>query len=314
MGMIDDWYDEQIARFGSWLASRPERRAVEAKVGCGSGRATELLRRATTPRQIDRPTIVFFGDAHAEPGQSLRRFRLAGRIMRTLRPIDHAVFMGDFFGLTSACSHSDAQEREGRRIKDDIDFGNRAIAVINEECPIGTGPQRHALGGNHEDPRLRKLEKEHPEYTGLVGPHMFEWEQNGWAVYPFKTDKPLRIEGWRAEHYYMTRGKSTAMSGMHLAAKLIGKNGTRYEESMVVGHTHTLDYAQAAKPSGGRVHGIVCGKWFEQRDYDPDYATPDAKADWWAGAVFVRSVRGTDGSISFESMRDLYEQYGPDLC
>lgn len=303
------WFREQLAEHGAWLATRPQRSEVEERCGCGSSRARALLRMATTPAESPRPTILVVGDAHFEPGQSLRRARLLGRVMRTMRPIDHVVVIGDWHGMTSACRHISQLERETRRLVDDIAAGNDAIAAMHEECPVGTGPQCHVVLGNH-CARVDRLAQDRPEYEGLIGSHLYAWEAHGWEVLPFLD--PLRIEGWRFQHFLPSRGNGRALSSSttSLARKLLGPNGVRYSESIVVGHTHKLDVWTEATERRGRVWGLVAGCFFEHRE---DYAGPDSNADWWRGLVFLRGAFAGDASISAVPMHELYAAYGPDL-
>jgi hypothetical protein len=271
-----------------------------------SSRLRRLVAPATLPPAQDlatepqATTILVIGDAHFEPGQPLDRARLLGRIIASMQPTDHVVCMGDWHGMTTACRHISALEKEGGRIKADLDAGNDAITAMMQAAGSGPLPHLHVVLGNH-DWRIDQLAANSPEYEGLVGSHLYDWERWGWSVSPFL--EPLRVEGWRFQHFLPNK-MGRAIGGLNLARKLL--LAVRHSESIVVGHSHILDAHTEATVVAGRQWGLVAGCFFEHSEH---YAGPDGNADWWRGLVFLRAARAGDAAIEAVPMAELYRRW-----
>ena len=247
------------------------------------------------------PSILVIGDAHFEPGQELDRAAGFGRYIRDhLDETDYVVCIGDWFGLTSLCSYNSAKQREGYRLADDLAAGNEAIAMMMAEIPVNRCPQLFFVVGNHEV-RLNRLAAERPEFSGVVGLGLMDWEKYGWEVVPFL--QPLRLFGVRFQHY-MTHGGGRAISGVNTCRNILKR--VQYSESVVVGHNHLLMMEQSASALGGRRWAVTVGCAF---DHEEEYAGGDSNAAWWAGLVRLRNVRNGDfdlEAISLDTLRDLY--------
>lgn len=265
-----------------------------------TGPAPREERPAAPPPAALPPTHVVFGDAHAAPGQDLRRFRDAGAIVR--REYDRArsegrslrvVQIGDWYSFDSLCSHESLARRGEGRVRDEIEAGEVALGAFHEGLGAASvtaleGLSAYVTEGNH-DRRVSALADEAPWLDGLytVGA---AHEARGWTWTPFL--RPLRLEGVRYQHYLTARGGARAIGGVNHARTLLAR--VRHQESIVVGHSHALVYASEAAHTGVRRHGIVVGAYL---DHVEDYAAEDNE-EWWSGHVVLRGVRDGD----FESV------------
>ena len=275
---------------------------IQEILGCNGYRAREVrkeLRRRSSP-PVPRPsghhpTILVVGDAHFAPGQDLQRATALGRwIAQNLGPEDHVVSIGDWFSMDSLCRFNSKLDSEGKRILEDLDAGNIAIRKVMQEVPPDRRPHFHVTLGNHEA-RLDTAVKEVPALEGLLGDNLFEFEAHGWHVVPFL--EPLRLCGWRFQHYYQNTMGRAISSEKYQANAVLEKTGMA--ESVVHGHTHKLSHAYRCTTVGGPRHSINVG-WFG--DHVEDYAGVDNNAAWWAGLVVLRNAHQGDADIEFIRM------------
>jgi UDP-2,3-diacylglucosamine pyrophosphatase LpxH len=271
---------------------------VMAALGCKATKARKLIRQA---KARPAPSILVVGDAHFAAGQDMRRATALGRFIRAhMRPGDAVVSIGDWFSLDALCGFTKPLEREGGRLKADLDAGNKAIRMVMDEM----GPSRpdfYVTLGNHEL-RIERLASEHPELAGLIGAYLFEFEANGWTVKDFC--QPLRLHGWRFQHYYQNAMGRAISSDKYTARRVLDALG--YSESVVHGHTHKLDYAYTASDAGGPRHSINVG-WFAE--HHEDYAGTDNNARWWSGLVLLENVSDGDADIRTVRMSTLLSEY-----
>lgn len=305
------WYDDKVKEYGPWIRSRrPTRKDIKQRLRddgheCGSHRALELRRRVLEPtrRPTKGPNILVIGDAHFEPNQSMARAHMLGKFIRDqLTERDHVVCIGDWHGLTSLCSYNSALENEGARLENDIRAGNRALHIVMSYLDEVSRPTLHITIGNHEQ-RLTRLAKERPEFHGLIGLHQLSWADEGWEVSDFL--EPLRIEGWRFQHYFQN-GAGRAVSSKKYPARRVLEE-VEVSESCVFGHTHRLDIQFTRTAIGGSKWGINVGCYFEHIE---EYAGPDANNRWWRGLVMIRDARDGDGCIDLWSMDRIRAFYG----
>ena len=255
----------------------------------------------------EAPVHMVIGDAHAAPGQDLRRFEWAARFALDHRP-DVVISIGEWYGLDSLCKHSSKIESEGLRLLDDLKAGNAALKrfgdVLNTHNRITPDdfymPRLVVTLGNH-DARIIREAADHPQLEGLLGYQLMDWESWGWEVVPFK--QPIEIDGVHYCHYFTRSGSPRAMSGMHHAAALIREGMGR---SLVCGHSHQLHYyTKAAGISGKRAHGLVVGCFFEHWEH---YAST-GNQQWWRGLVLLRNVIDGDFDLELWAMDRIKDRY-----
>ena len=139
---------------------------------------------------------------------------------------------------------------------------------------------------------LAKLADDAPWFEGLHTPGAAH-EARGWKVHGYRM--PARIDGVRYQHDLPAAGGNRAIGGKFHALRLLER--VKFRESVVVGHSHRLDYRTESAHAGPRVHGIVVGCYL---DHVEAYAGPD-NAEWWSGVVVLRDVVAGDirGGVSF---------------
>ncbi len=245
------------------------------------------------------PKHLVIGDAHAGPGQDLRRFRWLAKFCLHHRP-DVVVSIGDWFGLDSLCMHGSTADRETQRLLHDLEAGNEALRIFAEEL------QRHNLKnpsdlycprlvvtlGNH-DARIIREAHSNPHLIGILDYDLMHWEQYGWEVVPFL--QPCEIDGVTYSHYFTRPGSGRAISGKYHAAALVreGLGG-----SFVCGHSHKLDWHSSANIHGKRAQGLVAGCFFEHIE---DYAKT-SNNQWFRGLVLLNDVVDGDYDLEVWSM------------
>ena len=83
---------------------------------------------------------------------------------------------------------------------------------------------------------------------------------------------------------------------------LVNKN----KVSCTVGHSHLLDYAIAAKPSGKKIMGLSAGCYLTHRE---KYAYNTQRL-WWSGLVVKRNVKGGEYDIETVHISEVKKRYG----
>lgn len=257
---------------------------------------TEDPRRFVTVPQVRRDARrpgrgrlhMVIGDCHAAPGQDLARFAKLGQRIAEFEP-DVVVQIGDWYSFDSLCYHASAVERSDGRVIEDLAAGDLALETLHanlvQHGRPGYAPEFHITLGNH-DVRLAKLADEEPWFEGFHTPG-YAHEARGWRVHPYR--QPVRIDGVRYQHDLPANGSNRAIGGKYHAARLLDR--VRYQESVVVGHSHRLDYRTEGSHTGKRVHAIVVGCYL---DHVEAYASEDNR-EWWSGVVLLHDV--IDGDI-----------------
>ena len=237
--------------------------------------------------------LLLIGDPHAHPDYDNDRFTLVGQAVVKYQP-DVVLCLGDFADMPSL-SHFDRGKTsfEGKRYWKDIEAVNDAYAkmmapIRDYQRKLVEGnrkrysPQLVMVTGNHCD-RINKLVESDSRLHGTVGLHDLPWYKSGegWDVVPFKQFK--EIEGVHFVHYVPTK-MGTATSSKHLAYTIIQEKAV----SVVVGHSHVLDYYEKARPDGSKFFGLSAG-CFCHEDHDEAWSR-GADEHWWRGLHLLRGV------------------------
>lgn len=241
------------------------------------------------------PTHLVIGDAHAGPGQDLSRFRWLARFCHEHKP-DVVVCIGDWFGLDSLCKHNSPKESEKQRLQADLDAGNEALRIFDNEMRAlnlknGTtyNPRRVVTLGNH-DARIMREASQFPYMHGVLSYDLMHWKSYGWQVQPF--GMPIQIDGVKYCHFFTRTGSPRAISGQHHAATLVREG---LGSTLVCGHSHQLHWYHRADHEGRRVHGLVVGCYFKHHE---EYAGT-SNGQWWRGLCLLRNV--VDGDFDLET-------------
>jgi len=266
----------------------------------------EVLRPALVRPKVSQTHLVI-GDAHAAPGQDLRRFEWLAQFCLEMRP-DVVVSIGDWFGLDSLCFHHSKAEAEGQRLLKDLEAGNRALQIFGERIQAHNRAFPHDVYeprlvvtlGNH-DYRIIREAQSHPHLQGILDYDLMDWEAWGWETYPFR--EPVEIDGVTYCHYFTRPGSPRALSGMYHAAALVREG---MGKTLVCGHSHQLHWYTKAGLNGERCHGLVVGCYFEHHE---EYAST-ANAQWWRGLCLLRNVKDGDFDLETWGLKRIRDKYG----
>ena len=270
---------------------------------------------------MPRVNHIIIGDAHSRPDVSNERFRLLGQfIADAATTLEDEVFkvidMGDFADYRSL-SHYDKGKLsgEGKRLKADMDdefiarqlvtnpYQQEQASRIRNKKKRLTNVEFIALGGNHFEQRLQRLQNDNPAlYEALPKPQDLAV---GWRYVPFL--QPSLEDGIAYVHYWQARGSSQPMgTGKYPAQVLIREKHT----STVVGHSHVLDVATQTTADGKRLFALAAGCFLDPNQYE-EYAK-QSNTEWWRGIVILNDVRDgyPHGGWNMIPIERLFEEYG----
>lgn len=237
--------------------------------------------------------ILVIGDAHARPGIRQDRFTWLGKIIVDLEP-DVVIDMGDWGDFESLSSYDGSiltggsrrlASFEGRRYKKDVEAAVEARDRVHLELQRAgkKRPRRIALGGNHDDERLRRAVNIVPELEGLISPDDLQVEQYGWERIPF--GEQIEVGGFIFKHYFTSGALGKPTAGDHPAHKLLQ---TQYR-SCVAGHDHLFNEAHRTSNGGKRIQAFKAGCFLDPSQRE-DYAR-EANDLWSKGLLFMQGVR-----------------------
>lgn len=242
-------------------------------------------------------TTLVVGDAHVDEHQDLRRFDALGKYLRSVKP-DNLVFIGDFLSLNclSAWDKDKRKKMEGARYVAEINAGLEALDRIGK---VPKNTTVYFLEGNHEDRLTRYLDYD-PTFHGMVGVEKdLELADRGFVWVPYKSS--VVIDGTSFTHCPIT-GIGKPIANPNVAQKAL----RLYSNSIVFGHTHTLDHA--AEHRHGSPHlqqALAVGCFFEHVD---EYAMGSI-TNYWRGLVLLNQYQENRFDIATTSMSQLLRSY-----
>ena len=252
--------------------------------------------------------ILVIADTQCKPDHDLSYMKAIGEYIAAKRP-DIIVHIGDHYDFPSLSSYDRGKASfEGRRLKADIEAGNRGMELLMEPIwKLQRGqrqykkkvyqPQMVFCTGNHEA-RFDRLASDMPEMQGFVGMDTINLERFGWEVHPFL--KPVEIEGIFFVHYLANpfTGKPYGGTAMN-QLKTVGR-------SFVVGHKQTLDIAIRPSLDNKMQIGIVNGACYP---FDEDYKGFQGN-NHFRGLTVLHDVKDGFGNPMMVSLEYLMEKYG----
>ena len=247
-------------------------------------------------------------DMQIRPGDAIDQIDwIAADIVR--RKPDVIVCIGDWWDFPSLSSYSPAGgvEKEGARIKADIDAGNEGMARLTapihaESARLSRRRQRQwkprmvFCEGNHEA-RISRLPKEDARFLGVVGTHLCKVEDYGFERVPF--EQPIQIDGVWYCHYWKTAHSARPIGGT------IDNRLNKLGFSFVQGHEQGKRYGDRPLANGKTIHGIVAGSAYLGVE---TYRGPQG-ANEWRGVVVLHDVRDGDFEPMFLPLRYLCREY-----
>lgn len=231
--------------------------------------------------------LLIIGDPHASPRYPNDRFDALNALIRRKKPT-HVVCTGDLGDFSSISTHDKGKRGwEQESLEEDFD----SVSDATERLTKRAGDTRFVLiEGNHEY-RCDRFVSENSPLHGLIKKRystaMSEWHRR----VPFK--KLFTLGGIGFLHFLPTK-MGLATSGVNLGRSVLSKA----RMSMVVGHSHILDYAEDADASGRLMFGLSAGCMVAE-EHDEGWSR-GTDTSWWRGAILVDGVsRGYYRSMQF---------------
>jgi hypothetical protein len=231
------------------------------------------------------PKLLLIPDKQVKPGVNIDHVARLGELIVEERP-DVIVDIGDHWDMPSLSSYDRGTARaEGRRVREDIEAGNRAMQVLlaplrelqatqRQNRKRVYSPEMHFFVGNHEE-RILRYENSHPEVQGALG--FDTLDLTGWTVHPFL--QPATLGGVEFCHYFYN-----PMSGKPFGGSAEYRLG-KIKRSFVQGHEQGFKYH--IEPVGDRrIHGLVAGSFYT---HDEEYKGPQAN-NHWRGFCILHNV------------------------
>lgn len=233
--------------------------------------------------------LLIVGDPHSTPHYDNDRFDALGDYIAS-GSFDHVVVMGDLWDFASLGSYDRGKRGwDKQSVYADLECGREAAEAILAPSLLASkrrkkaygGPRFHFVTGNHED-RLHRVIGERGEFAELLEQAYRK------AVSPFhevtRFREFLSLGGVLFTHFLPGK-MGHALAGVNLARSIL----TKSHKSIVVGHSHVLDYSVAARPDGSRMFGLSAG-CFVHPKHDEGWSR-GTDQDWWRGVIELHGLR-----------------------
>lgn len=247
--------------------------------------------------------ILWIPDAHARPGENLRRFTHLGRMVASLRP-EAIVCVGDWWDLP-AFSRYDKGRRsaEGRRWAADRDAGFKAMDLFVEPWAGAAKyrPEMVFTHGNHEA-RADEVAESSPELHGAVGTAQLEVERWGWTAHKF--GEIVDVHGYAVSHYLPNGIMGRPISGVMLARSLVLKSLC----SAVQGHSHLAGAHTETDVLGRKLQGLSLGCYIDPSD-PPDGWNRQTKRLWASGCFLTHHLAPGYGDPEWWGFERIAKQF-----
>jgi hypothetical protein len=253
---------------------------------------------------------MFVPDAQTRPGVPTRHLTALSNAIREYLP-DVIDVIGDWWDLPSLSKHElpGSKQMEGKRVKEDIDFGNEcwklAFGVLDSivgkrfRRHDGTRPryrpELHFHFGNHEH-RLTRAVGAEPKWEGMLT--LDALKTPGFQRHDFL--KMVEIDGVTYSHYF-----SNTLSGRAIGGS-ISNRLNKIGKSFVQGHQQGILFGQQQYPGNLIRHGLVAGSFYL---HDEHYRDVQSNGEW-RGIVILNEVHDGHYDIMPLSMEYLLRRFG----
>ena len=269
-----------------------EKRGIKPRV-----RVSGAKRDEAPPTRVAK--VVWFTDAHNQPGMPLDRFYWLAALVNDVKP-DYLIDGGDWDDLNSLCGHEGNETWKGKfkpAFMDDLAASEEARSLLDN---LITHPcKKHFILGNHED-RLWQFENRNPEVYGMMQHAYLEIHRN-WQITPYRGY--LDIEGVDFTHVPMS-GMNKPVGGGRAAVSV----ATKSVRDVCFGHTHVYGYWDESKLGPNRSTIAINGGSYMPDKYVPKYAQGSAKG-YWYGAHIVEISEGRIVGHTPITMREMQARY-----
>lgn len=243
--------------------------------------------------------ILIIGDAHISEHDDLRRFKAMVKVIKKFKP-NKILIIGDFLTMDclSAWDKNKKKIMEGKRFKNEIEKGNEALDIIQEEFK----GEVIYLEGNHEE-RLERYLDIQPTFDGVVNiPIQLKLAERKIKWVKFK--EFYNINGISFTHIPIA-GNGRPIGGTNLVKKAL----SMFSNSVVFGHTHSLKFDHETRHNSGMNKALNVGCYFEEgHDY-----TKGSTQDHWKGLIILETLKLNDfdyQTISLDSIMSNYKDDG----
>lgn len=246
--------------------------------------------------QDEYKTHLYIPDTQVKPNIDTRYLTWIGRYIADKRP-DVIIHGGDHWDFPSLSSYDRGKKKfEGRRLKADIDAGNKGLKDL--EAPFinidGYNPEMHITLGNHEE-RLMRFVNDNPEFDGVLSYDQLYLDN--WQVHDFL--KPAFIDGIAYCHYFANPFTGRAYGGS--ATNILNKLAM----SFTMGHRQIKDIAEKPLIDGRMLRGLVAGASYP---HDEDYKGYQGNYHW-RGIVLKTEVKNGNYCLIEVSLDYLERRY-----
>lgn len=253
--------------------------------------------KSVAPENVTK--VVWFTDAHNQPGMSLERFEWLSSLVNETKP-DYLIDGGDFDDMNSLCGHEKNETWKGKfkpSFQADLEASQAARELLDAKI---THPCiKHFILGNHED-RLYQYENINPEVYGMMQ-HAYEEIHRNWAITPYRGY--LDIEGVDFTHIPMN-GLNKPVGGSRACVNVAAKS----VRDVCFGHIHTFGYWEEPKFGHNRSTTAICGGSFMPDKYVPKYAMGSSKG-YWYGCHIIEIAGGRIVGHTPITMRELATRF-----
>lgn len=167
--------------------------------------------------------ILIVPDSHI-PFEDKKAFNLMLRVGKALKP-KHLIIIGDFGDFYAVSRHSKSPIR-ATQLPTEIMVCNERL----DELDALGASNKLFIAGNHEDRLQRYLQEKAPELFGIVDiPKLFQLKQRNWHYTPYK--KHARLGKLYVTHDVGSYGRNSTFKAIDT-----------YQHSVVIGHSHRLQY------------------------------------------------------------------------
>lgn len=230
-------------------------------------------------------------DTQVKPGVPIDHFKWIGRYIVDKAP-DVVIHLGDHWDMPSLSQYDSPQRKaaDGRCKREDIDAGNKALEMLEEELTkAGMKPRKVLLEGNHDGfaphGRIGRYFNDAPWDEGLITKEMFADSWLGWERVPFL--EYLEIDDILYGHLFPfnLRGETTR-NALRMGASSPEVQVRAVLQSATAGHKQGLRTGFHYLPTGGARRGIIAGSCYQ---HDEEYMGPGN--NHWRGILVKHDVR-----------------------
>lgn len=235
--------------------------------------------------------ILIIGDAHINEHDNLNRFYTIKNVIAKEK-IDKIVIIGDFLSMDCLSDWDKNKKKimEGKRFKKEIEQGNKALDIIQENFK----KEIIYIEGNHEH-RVERYLEINPTFDGMVNiPVVLKCEERGIKYIPYKEN--YNINGISFIHIPIA-ATGRPISGANITKKAL----SMYANSVVFGHTHKLEMTCETRHNAGMNKALSVGCFFEGQH---DYKLGSVENEW-KGLIILETNKNNSFDIKTYNLDDL---------